>query len=132
MKRGLSLLILLWLCGCELLFRPNGRRFSEDRESTCTDNLDNDGDGLIDRDEASCSIFFASCGDGDVEPALNEECDDNNQTPNDGCGPSCLIELCGDGITNFDAALDRIDECDDGNNLDGDGCTANCLVELCG
>jgi cysteine-rich repeat protein len=32
------------------------------------------------------------CGDGVLQPACNEECDDGNQDGNDGCSPICDIE----------------------------------------
>ena len=72
------------------------------------------------------------CGDGIVNVALGEECDDGDATSGDGCsactidmgwscvglGPSsCTQEVCGDGV------LTPSEECDDGNLTAGDGCT---------
>jgi fibro-slime domain-containing protein len=76
---------------------------------------------------ADCSV----CGDGHVTG--NEECDDGNLLPFDGCSPTCEIEpgcanggctgTCGDGIVGAD------EECDDGNTRSGDGCSSACKVE---
>ena len=76
-------------------------------------------DGL---DNGSCPV----CGNARVE--FPEQCDDGNQTDEDGCSSVCLSEECGDGVTQ--TALGE--ECDDGNQLDGDGCSSSCVVEFCG
>jgi fibro-slime domain-containing protein len=79
------------------------------------------------------------CGDGILEG--NEQCDDGNTTPGDGCSGICRIEpgytcptvdapclytvptICGDHI------IEGNEQCDDGNTADGDGCSAMCQVE---
>jgi fibro-slime domain-containing protein len=70
------------------------------------------------------------CGDGIVEG--NEQCDDGNSLPFDGCykcrkEPACpngtCLSVCGDGI------ISPGEECDDGNNVSGDGCSASCTLE---
>jgi cysteine-rich repeat protein len=65
----------------------------------CGDGVDNDGNGTIDCDDASCAAFPAcaeTCGNGRLDPG--EECDDHNRLPDDGCGPDCTIdEGCGNG-----------------------------------
>ncbi|HEX7625138.1 MAG TPA: DUF4215 domain-containing protein [Anaeromyxobacteraceae bacterium] len=70
------------------------------------------------------------CGDGIV--AGNEQCDDGNGLPFDGCfkcrrTPDCpngsCLSVCGDGI------ISPGEECDDGNNVSGDGCSASCKLE---
>ncbi len=70
------------------------------------------------------------CGDGIV--AGNEQCDDGNDLPFDGCykcrkQPDCpngtCLSVCGDGI------ISPGEECDDGNNVSGDGCSASCKLE---
>lgn len=65
------------------------------------------------------------CGDGDVDAF--EECDDGNRDSGDGCGPTCLIEICGDGVLE-----PPLEVCDDGNTTDGDGCDSNCTPTACG
>jgi len=65
-----------------------------------------------------------TCGNGELQEALGEECDDGNTVDGDGCSADCRLEYCGDGIIN------NIDEeCDDGNNVDGDSCSSSCEVE---
>ncbi|MBI5504488.1 MAG: DUF4215 domain-containing protein, partial [Deltaproteobacteria bacterium] len=65
------------------------------------------------------------CGDG-IDNNVVEQCDDANTAANDGCGPTCLVEFCGDTLVN------GIEECDDGNTAADDGCGPTCLVEFCG
>lgn len=40
-------------------------------------------------------VGVGECGNGIIEPSRNEECDDGNMTPNDGCSATCEIELAG-------------------------------------
>jgi cysteine-rich repeat protein len=76
------------------------------------------------------------CGDSILSP--EEECDDGNASPTDGCDSMCMVEngwvceipgapcrqiTCGDGL------VEGEEECDDGNLEDGDGCSSACLVE---
>lgn len=61
------------------------------------------------------------CQNGTVEG--NEECDDMNATPNDGCEPDCtLTPGCGNG------KRENAEVCDDGNQVGGDGCEVNCMA----
>ncbi|MBL9018625.1 MAG: DUF4215 domain-containing protein [Myxococcales bacterium] len=80
------------------------------------------------------------CGDGIIQSAMNEVCDDDNTTPGDGCDATCQVESgwlcntanptvcvmagCGNGIIESPT-----EECDDGNLMDGDRCSAACLLE---
>jgi cysteine-rich repeat protein len=67
------------------------------------------------------------CGDGHVNLAAGEQCDDGpkNGTPGDPCNPFCHIALCGDGIR------DPGEECD-GGGVDTATCDANCTLAVCG
>jgi cysteine-rich repeat protein len=65
------------------------------------------------------------CGDGFLDG--DEACDDNNTIPGDGCSNNCLIEVCGDSITN-----NNDEECDDGNSTEDDSCDSNCTSPSCG
>ncbi|MFO7563535.1 MAG: fibrinogen-like YCDxxxxGGGW domain-containing protein [Enhygromyxa sp.] len=60
------------------------------------------------------------CGNGIIEPG--EQCDDGNNSNNDGCLANCVEASCGDGFVN-----QGVEVCDDGVN-DGSygGCAANC------
>ena len=55
-----------------------------------------------------------------------EECDDGNDEAGDGCSPTCLREICGNGI------VDEGEACDDGNRSDLDACTNACAWARCG
>jgi cysteine-rich repeat protein len=84
-------------------------------------------------DDDACE---AVCGDGLV--VSGEACDDGNTTSDDGCTPTCTVQLgwsctrgepsvcqptCGDGLVN------GAEECDDRNRTAGDGCSTTCVVE---
>ena len=86
-------------------------------------------------------VEAGTCGDGVLNAAQGEYCDDGNMTDGDGC-TSCLvdagytcptagmpckvIESCGDGKVSV--ALGET--CDDGNAKGGDGCSALCQTEV--
>jgi cysteine-rich repeat protein len=61
------------------------------------------------------------CGDGTLQPAEGEQCDDGNPIDCDGCDRDCTTG-CGNGITCAP------EECDDGNTDPADGCTNACTV----
>lgn len=63
------------------------------------------GGGRVCIDEA-CEI--SECGDGVVDPALGEECDDQNDVPGDGCEDDC------------DFTCEEDDDCDDGLPCNGE------------
>ncbi len=79
------------------------------------------------------------CGDGTVDAADGEACDDGGDEDGDGCDRRCAVEPgfvcggapsvcqrhCGDGV--IEPA--RGEQCDDGNGVAGDGCNAGCAVE---
>jgi len=102
------------------------------------------GDGIVNGDEVcddgindgryggcmpGCHGLGPFCGDGQVEPGV-EDCDDGRNLSTygqPGCGPGCRkVPRCGDG---------RVDSlyseaCDDGNQIDGDGCTNDCQIVI--
>jgi cysteine-rich repeat protein len=102
-------------------------------------NMDNVSDFEMGKSD-SCT---SSCGDG--HRALQEECDDDNLEPGDGCSPDCKIEsgwyclhkpgpvgddcstICGDAVL-----VPGVEECDDGawTEASGDGCTSSCKLEV--
>eukprot|EP00347_Sterkiella_histriomuscorum_P005840 403355069 len=71
----------------------------------------------------------------------NNECDDSNQRPGDGCGDQCRIERgwsCSGGNTGREDVCAPVcgdwkkiyhEHCDDGNSKNGDGCTSACIEE---
>lgn len=73
----------------------------------------------------------AACGNATIEG--NEECDDGNRKPGDGCNSACRKEVCGDGIVT--AGLGE--ECDTKTNPMNkeqpyEGCSATCKMTYCG
>lgn len=66
------------------------------------------------------------CGDGLINEAAGEECDDaweNIDGVSGACRTNCTVAMCGDG------QLDSDEECDDGNVDDDDGCNQFCRLE---
>lgn len=126
-----------------------------DDEEDCDGDLDDacPGECYPPGSQNECMCPF--CGDGVLGD--DEECDDGNNDPCDGCDAECRIEECGndrvdcgeecdDGNTTPCDGCDELcrieacgngrvecdEECDDGNNVDGDGCSAQCIIEFCG
>lgn len=69
---------------------------------------------------------YVQCGDGLVNRAAGEECDDaweNVDGVAGACRTNCLYAICGDGLA------DSGEECDDGNLENGDGCNMVCRLE---
>ena len=100
-----------------------------------------DGDPCVSQescDEDADVCVRPRCGNGLVDD--DEECDDFNFDPGDGCA-DCAIEsgwACGDddgdGTSDCEescgnGAIDELESCDDANVEDGDGCSDNCQVE---
>ena len=69
--------------------------------------------------------IIPGCGDGLVEPSL-EECDDANDVDTDACTNACTKAVCGDGIVQ-----EGVEGCDDANMIDTDACVA-CQPAFCG
>ncbi len=77
-------------------------------------------------DSAGCNAdcTLPACGDGHLNLAAGEVCDDGNTVGGDGCRADCLgEEECGDGLVDVGEA------CDDGGTSGGDGCTGSCQLE---
>ena len=98
----------------------------------CNDNNNVSGDGC-----SSACLYegssASSCGNGTLETAKGEACDDgvNNGKSTSGCTTKCLYKgsgaaSCGNGGSPDHAAGE---ECDDNNKANGDGCSAICLLE---
>src|SRR5262249_30087937 len=80
---------------------------------------------------ATCrtSCTLARCGDGILDTAKGEVCDDGNNTSGDGCAGDCKsLEVCGNGIV--DTA--KGEQCDDANMVNNDQCHNNCTLPKCG
>jgi cysteine-rich repeat protein len=68
----------------------------------CDNGLDDDVDGLIDKDDPDCWI----CGDGIVDPP--EECDDGNTDDGDGCSSICELENQSPDCADAHASMDEL------------------------
>jgi cysteine-rich repeat protein len=79
---------------------------------------DEDCDGLVDE------LVECHCGNGILQAALGETCDDGNPIPFDSCTDACAPAACGDGI------VSTSESCDDGNVEPDDACPADCKVPL--
>ncbi len=77
-------------------------------------------DGLYAGEEA--------CGDGILDAALGEECDDGNRINCDGCDSNCTLPACGNAV----GCAATGEQCDDGDTNSEDGCTPACILEYCG
>ncbi len=99
----------------------------------CDDGNQENGDGC----SSDClleDIVTWVCGNGVIEPYVDENCDDGNTENGDGCNEWCKNECtglcepcgtcCGDGFTTPG------EDCDDGNLINGDGCSDLCTYEL--
>ena len=82
--------------------------------------LCNDVDVCTDPDACQSGVCVGTslCGNGVLDGACGEECDDGNTASEDGCSSACLDEFCGDGVVQ--AGLGE--QCDDGGTTPGDGC----------
>lgn len=72
-------------------------------------------------------VESAYCGDGQVDSAAGEECDEGkNEGAYNGCAEGCVWgPRCGDKKIDEDHG----ETCDDGNQVSGDGCSKKCEAE---
>jgi len=83
------------------------------------------------------NVALYTCGDGQIDSIVGENCDDGNGTNGDGCANNCLVEaghtcsgapsVCLGGCGN--GAIGPNEACDDGNTTPNDGCSPTCAVE---
>ncbi len=74
---------------------------------------------------AELLIYGISHVCGDAIFTSDEQCEDGNTLAGDGCGPTCLEELCGDGLVN-----NGNEECDDAG--ESTTCNDDCTFSVCG
>ena len=90
------------------------------------------GDDDVGANSGSIYAYEVACGNGELNAALGEACDDgasNSDTEPDACRLSCQPAGCNDGV------IDMGEACDDGaNNSDTavDACRTTCVVAHCG
>lgn len=53
-----------------------------------------------------CRANCTACGDGTLQVASGEQCDDANNVNGDGCDATCVIEFCGNGVVQFGEECD--------------------------
>ncbi|MBL8973393.1 MAG: DUF4215 domain-containing protein, partial [Myxococcales bacterium] len=94
-----------------------GDGFIQEGVETCDDKVETK---TCDKD---CSA--AMCGDGLLNVAAGEVCDDGNAVDTDACLPTCVAAKCGDGKVQA-----GVEECDDGNANANDGCSPVCKKEV--
>ena len=106
-----------------------------------------------------CHIPNPKCGDGIIQFSAGEQCDDGNESPQDGCS-DCMVEcgfscrdlwgpICGNSTSDYlyqnfsfhnsscaaipgDGKRVANELCDDGNLVSGDGCDCNQTGKVCG
>ena len=74
---------------------------------------------------AQLTAPLPGCGDGILNSATGEQCDDGNQNDTDSC-VRCRAAVCGDGVVRA-----GVESCDDGNTVMTDACTV-CMLARCG
>ncbi len=99
-------------------------------------------DGTLCRDgtcQSGKACTQSSCGDGIVQTALNEQCDDANRINNDDCDNVChwtVLPECGDGVvqSEFELCDNGSDPTDANRNSDAPNseCRLNCVLQRCG
>ncbi len=104
-------------CGNGLL-DPATEQCDSGAQETATCDYANDP-----ADPNNCTI--ALCGDGHVNPAAGEQCEDGNTSLTDNC-VACRLAVCGDGAIDLQAP--GIEQCDLGpqNGAPGAHCSATC------
>jgi cysteine-rich repeat protein len=114
-------------------FCGDGTCQSQESLMTCPDDCTSFcGDGKLQAGEvcdeagntATCDgdCSKPSCGDGYLNTAANEECDDGNPDDTDACRKDCTNASCGDGVVQV-----GVEDCDDGNQTDDDECSNLCV-----
>ena len=144
---------------CHLTFCGDGiRQVSGSHLEQCDGN--NNGTG---GETPACNIDCTpiDCGDGKINNAAGEQCDDKNTVDTDACKNDCRLNVCGDGVEggpneacdtagssptcNADCTLPSCgdgfvntadgEECDPGGGsmpMSTATCDANCTVPVCG
>ncbi len=111
-----------WCKQCKLDPDTCGNGVIDDHEQC------DDGRGVNGTAGSNCleTCRITGCGDGIVDTANGEECDDANSSNDDTCTTQCKRPYCGDGIVTPSLG----EACDDGKN-DGsyNGCGLGCAYE---
>jgi cysteine-rich repeat protein len=84
--------------GCQLFIEASSDDLIENTQEKCLDQVDNDGNLLVDCQDLGCVAFCATCGDNLISPP--EQCEDGNTLDGDGCSASCHFE-CVEDVNNL-------------------------------
>ncbi len=106
---------------CRTTSNPNQTDQDHDRVGDACDNCPSVWNPLQEDANQNHIGDACDCVCGDGIRCGAEECDDGNQTDDDGCSNTCKRPVCGNGVVNPG------EECDDGNSVDNDLCTNRCL-----
>ena len=80
-----------------------------------------------DLQQAASASSPSTCGNGKLQPAKGEVCDDGNNVSGDGCSADCRSEeMCGNGTVDPAAG----EQCDTSGQTAT--CNADCTVAFCG
>lgn len=113
--------LVLHGCGFGDLPDPDGAPFKCSVDSDCLESYRCENSICAKKEAAS----VPNCGNGIVDS--NEECDDGNDSNEDGCldtrDGDCREASCGDGYVHT-----GVEACDDNNKDDGDYCAADCTA----
>lgn len=114
------------LCNLDCTPGPRcGDGIVEPELEQCDNGANRDGYQVSADSCAPGCVIPSRCGDGVIDGAFGEQCDDGtNDGSYGGCSPACLLgPRCGDGEVNGE------ETCDDGNRRNGDGCDVSCRIE---
>jgi cysteine-rich repeat protein len=76
--------------------------------------------------EVQVDCITLLCGNGVVDTAAGETCDDGNTAGGDACPGDCTLPVCSDRV------IEPPETCDDGNTSNGDTCPSDCTLPVCG
>lgn len=97
-------------------------------EEACDDGNNVEGDACT--HDCQEPVAPCSCGDGQVDEACNDQCDEGleNGSVDSFCTDRCTLAWCGDGLQN------NGEECDTGDltGVPGNPCTSVCQDNVCG
>jgi len=115
------------LAGCEYVLPVRPVLGYENNDDACSDERDNDEDGLVDCEDPDCVFSSAQCGEDvplipDLEPEAGLTCHD--QIDNDDNGQfDCGDPACTDVLENCCSREFSNETCTDGIDNDGNGYT---------
>jgi len=123
--------LLMMACQGDLMVvKKDAELYEGDESGECSDNADNDQDGLFDCDDEGCTGSEDCLDDTDVPDTGEEQTDPDTSEPEDSGTPSDPLDIDNDG----DGFSENQGDCDDANayinpdasEIAGDGIDQNC------